>query len=276
MANNFFARDVQGKSYLCAALIFVVPLLSNAETINDKWKVDVTVYAWVPAMHGDVSYPGVAGEKSFDLSKSQVLDSVKMSFMGTFEAKKGKFGVLSDLTYVNLGMSHASSHDFTLGQNAIPVGLNADLAADTQSTLWTTAGTYNLAARGDYSIDVLGGVRLLDITPTLNWQFMGNTNGINRALTGSGSLNLQRWDAVAGLKGQVYLDSDQLWFLPYYVDIGTGQSKLTWQANIGAGYHFKWGSMTATWRHMSYQFNADSAIQNQTISGPVIGASWHW
>ena len=36
--------------------------------------------------------------------------------------------------------------------------------------------------------------------------------------------------------------------MPYYVDVGTGQSQLTWQVNAGLGYQFDWGSVLATWR----------------------------
>ncbi|NVO07800.1 MAG: hypothetical protein HXX19_18590 [Rhodoferax sp.] len=263
---------------LCACVLLAASASHSAQAQStiDDWKVDLTVYAWLPSMHGGVSFPGRPGEKSFDLSSSQILDALKMTFMGTIEAKKGKYGVLTDVTYVDLAMSHGASHDFTLGQNAIPVGLNADIAVDTKSTLWTTVGTYNLVSTPDYELDALAGVRLLDITPELTWKFSGTTTGVTRALSGTESVNLQKLDALVGVKGKVNLDAQHTWYLPYYVDIGTGGSKLTWQVNAGVGYHFKWGSMSATWRQVDYQFESSSPIQSQTISGPVVGATWHW
>jgi hypothetical protein len=33
------------------------------------------------------------------------------------------------------------------------------------------------------------------------------------------------------------------WYLPYYADIGTGDSDLTWQLFGGIGYMFNWGDI---------------------------------
>ena len=35
------------------------------------------------------------------------------------------------------------------------------------------------------------------------------------------------WDGIVGLRGNVKLD--KYWYLPYYFDVGTGASDLTWQ-----------------------------------------------
>jgi hypothetical protein len=41
------------------------------------------------------------------------------------------------------------------------------------------------------------------------------------------------------------------WFVPYYLDVGAGDSYLTWQALAGIGYKFKWGETAAFWRYLS-------------------------
>jgi len=41
------------------------------------------------------------------------------------------------------------------------------------------------------------------------------------------------WDGIVGFKGRVALGSDKKWYIPYYADVGTGQSDLTWQVLAG-------------------------------------------
>jgi hypothetical protein len=86
----------------------------------------------------------------------------------------------------------------------------------------------------------MAGTRLFDLRESLNYQLIG-TVGPGVALparTGSSETNNSYWDAVIGIKGRVNFGADQQWFIPYYLDIGTGDSDLTWQAVAGAGYQF--------------------------------------
>jgi hypothetical protein len=69
---------------------------------------------------------------------------------------------------------------------------------------------------------------------------------------------------------------ERKWFLPYYLDVGTGQSKFTWQINAGLGYQFGWGAVVATWRYLDYEFKSDSVIQSVNFNGPTIGMSFRW
>ena len=64
--------------------------------------------------------------------------------------------------------------------------------------------------------------------------------------------------------------------MPYYFDVGTGQSELTWQAIGGIGYAFKWGQVIAAWRYIDYKFKSDSPIQNLNFSGPAVGVAFNW
>jgi hypothetical protein len=64
--------------------------------------------------------------------------------------------------------------------------------------------------------------------------------------------------------------------VPYYADIGTGNSKLTWQVNAGLGYQFDWGAVAATWRYLDYEFKSGNAIQSANFSGLVVGVGFQW
>jgi len=60
------------------------------------------------------------------------------------------------------------------------------------------------------------------------------------------------------------------------VDVGTGQSRLTWQAMAGIGYSFDWGTTTLAWRYLDYEFDPNAAIQDVSLSGPFLGVTFRW
>ena len=93
---------------------------------------------------------------------------------------------------------------------------------------------------------------------------------------GSADVGVTNWDAIIGLKGRAFLGADRKWFIPYYADVGTGQSKLTWQVNAGVGYQFDWGSVLATWRYLDYDFKSDKLVQSVSFNGPTIGVAFRF
>ena len=64
--------------------------------------------------------------------------------------------------------------------------------------------------------------------------------------------------------------------MPYYVDVGTGDSDLTWQGIVGIGYAFSWGEVIAAWRYLDYDFKSGQKIESVNLNGPAIGVAFHW
>ena len=56
-----------------------------------------------------------------------------------------------------------------------------------------------------------------------------------------------------------------------YLDIGTGESDLTWQALAGIGYRFKRFDVHAVYRYLSWDFDDNPALDELDISGPAVG-----
>ena len=69
------------------------------------WEFAATFYAWLSDLEGDVRPKGTIEPVAVDLSHGDVLDSLKFAAFGTFEARKNRLIVLSDLTYAHLGAS---------------------------------------------------------------------------------------------------------------------------------------------------------------------------
>jgi hypothetical protein len=257
-----------------AALAGLAPAAAHAESAGDPWQFDATLYAWVPAIGGSSAYPVSTGGATLDVSSEDVLDALKMAFMGTFGAKKGKWGVWTDVVYADFGGDKSGSRDFTINGDVVATA-SADLSLDMKMWVWTAAGTYELAKSPANTTDLVFGARLLDVKETLGWSFVG-TGPLGLAPSGSTEVNASLWDAIIGVKGVAFLGAEKKWFIPYYADIGTGQSDLTWQVNAGIGYRYNWGSIVASWRYLDYNFKSGDPLQSLTTSGPLFGASWHW
>ena len=97
-------------------------------------------------------------------------------------------------------------------------------------------------------------------------------SGVLPPLTGTKEVSETNWDGIVGLKGRAFFGADRRWFVPFYVDVGTGQSKFTWQLNVGVGYQFEWGALVASWRYLDYDFKSSSQVQSMSFNGPLVGA----
>lgn len=261
-------------SLLTLAMAGALPLAAQAQSA-DAWKWNATIYGWFPALGGTTSFPATGTGPSIDVSSSQVIDALKMVFMGSLEAKKGRWGGFTDLVYADFGADKSGSRDFTIDHGQIPVGVDANLSLDIKSTIWTLAGEYSLADKPEGNADLLFGARMLDMKESLAWSINGTIPGLPPAArSGNATVSDTYWDAVVGVKGRLRLGSEGKWFVPFYVDVGTGQSQLTWQGVAGVGYQFSWGSVIAAWRYMDYNFKSGQSVQSLNLNGGAIGVQF--
>jgi hypothetical protein len=78
------------------------------------------------------------------------------------------------------------------------------------------------------------------------------------------------------VRGRLAFGTNREWFVPYYVDVGTGNSDFTWQAIGGLGYAFKWGDVIAAWRYLDYNMKSGSRIESMNFNGPAVAVAFHW
>jgi hypothetical protein len=146
---------------------------------------------------------------------------------------------------------------------------------DLSSTLWTLAGAYTVLRKPEFNLDLLLGFRYLGLDTDTKWTFLRDARLPELDLIRSGKVsdNKGNWDAIVGIKGQVAFGSTR-WFMPYYLDVGTGDSDWTWQALLGVGYRFDWGNLYLSIRSLSYDFNQPNA--DLRFTGPALGVSFVW
>ena len=242
-----------------------------------KWQFSASLNGFVPAIDGKVNYAGDTRSSDIHVSMHDVLSNLKMTFQGSLDAHNGRWGIFNDVIYANIGGVKSRTRDFSLGNIGIPATATTDLSLDVKATVWTVAGEYRVVSDPAWTVDVLAGARLLDVKTTLGFSINGDIGPI--ALPGrSGSKGVSEslWDGIVGVKGRYTLTDDRKWFLPFYLDVGTGQTKLTWQAVAGVGYGFHWGDLVATYRYLDWNAKSGKSVEDLSFGGPMISATWRW
>ena len=139
--------------------------------------------------------------------------------------------------------------------------LNAGTETAIDAVVWTLVGGYNAVQNPAVTLDLIGGFRYLNLEARTNVRLTATVTGPmgSQAFAREGSVERKDdvWDAIIGARGRVRL-GDGNWFMPYHIDVGAGDSELTWQGAIGVGYAFTWGELGLTYRHLSYELDEES------------------
>ena len=258
-----------------AAVLLAAPAPSLAQGA-DAWTFQAIVYGYLPDIGMKTTFHGSGGSSDAGIDAATILDTLKFTFMGTFEARNGPWGVFTDAVYMNLGDSKVQTRDLTIG-GVLPAGVTADVRMDIKGWMWTLAGAWRAAKTPTYSLDVIGGARVLDMEQSLGWQVGGNVGAVPLPdRTGQRSVGLHNVDAIVGVKGRAAFGDGGKWFAPYYLDIGAGESKFTWQAIAGVGYSFGWGDVLGVWRYVDYSMKSGKSVESVTFNGPAVGAVFRW
>jgi hypothetical protein len=275
-------------SFTSAAMLLAIaaalPRAAAAQSPAEPWQFRAQLYLWLPGVSGQTNFPPPAGGgagASVDLGDYFALSNLQSVFMGTLEARKGRWGAFTDFLYVDFDQSKSGTRDLSIstgpgGIIQIPVDASADVDMRLRGKEWTLAGTYAAIQSPQYQLQVLAGVRYLQIEPRLDWRLSGNLATLPpQSATGSLSVKPSYWDAIVGARGRAKL-GEAGWFVPYHADIGTGDSRLTWQAVVGVGYAIQSVEIVGGYRYIGYDFKSGSPVTRLTFSGPAISVAYTW
>ena len=253
---------------LCIATAVLLGLLGPAKAADlpspytvemqtdSGWKFSAAPYLWLSGLDGNVGIFGLPPVK-VNMNFGDILKNLDFGFMGVAEARKGRFGVMTDLIYAKL----SDSKNVSAGP-----GITAHLTAST--LYWTGMGEYRLVDQDRMSVDALAGFRLYDVNNKL--KLSGR-----RVATGNDG---DTWaDPMIGAKMRVNLNSN-FYLTSWGMVGGFGvASNIAWDVFGGVGYSFnKTASMVAGYRALAVDYKHKGFVFDVVQHGPTIGAVFHF
>jgi len=257
------------------SLAAAVPLAIAETPEADSWQFALTAYGYLPSISGTAYFPVAPIGGSFTLNQSDLIDHLKMTFMGAFDAHHGPWGIFTDVLYLDLGQHNTNIHDFTIGGIGIPADTTSDVSLNMKSWIVNAVGEYRaLGQAGGSTLDVVAGARYLSVSERVQWNFTGSIGTLPEAArSGNVGISSSFVDAIVGLKGQVQGDGG--WRMPYYVDVGTGGTSFTWQGVTGLAYQFHWGEVGLLYRYIDFRIDSNG-LRDLAIAGPLVSATFRW
>lgn len=235
--------------------VVTILLASPAAAQDDPWTFQASLYGWVPGLSATVGTP--FGDLESDLSGGDALSNLDMAFMGTIEARKGKWGFIGDVLDVEL----SNDTDAPFGARF------SGSTLDTSTAAFSGYAVYRTYESEEVILDAGAGFRAFDL-------------GIDLRLDSADSRPDYEDDAstswaVPLVAARMIVPFNDSWFATAFADGGmTSSDTTTWQVFASVGYRFneRW-STQAGWRYMEVQKEVGDLDVSLGLSGPLIGIS---
>ena len=232
----------------------VVPKKKQA---TDGWQFAFTPYLFASGVSGTVGANG--RQLEVDANFGNVWENLDIGLMGTFEARKGRLVMFTDLMWTKLSAERDTAGPF---YSTAKLGINI--------FIFDPEFGYRLVdSEKGHSLDVLAGVRI--------WSVENNINVTTGILPGFDTSARKTWAApVVGLKGNVNLS--RRFFLGGKFDIGGAGigADLTTQLFGGAGFRItKNIALVGGYRWLQVDYDDDEGfIFDTQMSGLLFGAKF--
>lgn len=224
------------------------------------WQFSVSPYLWMSGLKGDMGVIEEVAPVGVDMSFFDILDAMKFSLMGGFEARNGRFVGTTDMVYLKMGASEnieIREADFL------------DVELGTTTFIATATAGYRAVDRDGLFVDVFAGGRYYAMKTSLD------LDGPQRSFSGS---KTETWiDPIIGASFQAPIAPN--WSVRTYGDIGGFgiSSHLTWQLRGEVQYDLSrhW-SLTAGWRHLDIDYDHKGFVFDAAMDGPILGATYRF
>jgi hypothetical protein len=247
-------------------------LLPGLAAAQEGWEGSAAIYGFFPDISARARH-AVPGGGEIVIDANDLIRNTELAFFTSVEARKGRVGLFGDLIYMDVGDELAGSTTLGQGTIALPPGITADTSAQVEAAVLTLAGTFRLVGSERQSLDAFAGVRGLAAESTLDATL---NSPIGPVASASSTVEDESFDAILGVKGKVSLGSAGNWYLPWYVDVGTGDADRTAQGVLGIGYSLKRGDVFGTYRYLDYDLQDDGLLSSLDLSGPAVGFAFRF
>jgi hypothetical protein len=249
-------------AFLGLLLSSIFPLAAHAEEkAPAKWQFQLAPYAWLAGQKGKVAtLPGLP-ESDIEVDFwDDILGDIKGALMLVGEARKGHWGLLTDVAYTDIE-----------AEDSTPGPFFSSVKSRTKSWMVSAMGLYRLAQGQRAFLDVIGGVRYWSVDSEMS---LGA--GVLPAAKRS---NKEDWfDPLVGFKGLT-----PLWESKFFISgalaiggFGLG-SDFVWDANLNLGYQWTQGfSTTLGYRYLDVDYEKGDFLYDVAQQGPVLALSWRF
>jgi hypothetical protein len=163
-----------------------------------KWEFSFTPYGWMTNVNGDVTARGHTVDVNADFFEIVDKSDSLMALMGYFEARKGKFGLFTDVVWEDLGFPGSAQNDFQRSRSGSLLARfpNLNISSDSnlriksraqldyESTIVQSGAAFEVAnwsgSSSQTAFDVLGGARywnqFVDTTVNLTGNLVVNAS----------------------------------------------------------------------------------------------------
>lgn len=227
---------------------------SQATATDDAWRFQITPYAWMAGLSGDIRPTAEAPTVSTSRAFGDVFDDLDGALFLTGSARHGRWVLFGDLTWASL------SHE---GALAPGVAVESKL----RQRSFTAAAGYQVVSQPDHHLDLLAGARAWRIEA----EVAVPTQGIGVSKT-------ERWvDPILAARLRSRLTPE--WSTILHADIGgfgVGTDS-TWQLIATANYAVSEAfHLSAGYRHLAVDRDEAGTRLDVSMSGPLLGATWRF
>lgn len=240
-----------------------------AAQADDDIQWSMTPYLWLPSMSATVNAPSpaVLGTNArVESDPTDPLSNLKFGFMGLFQAKKGDWFVLSDISYLDVG-DKASAVVSVSGPGPTEFPIDVGTKMQFQNSSFSAVVGKTLSEDEKSSFDVFAGVRWIGARVTIDYKLAAGVPFLPSA-TGSIEQDRDITNAIVGFRGKFRLSDN--WYAHYYADAGAGSSDITYMGQVGVGYKTSIGDVQLAYRHM-YAGEDNAFLEKLEMSGFAIG-----
>jgi|LGVD01.1.fsa_nt_gb hypothetical protein len=252
MTSTIALLAIAGNMLMAGGDIATVEPVVVEETVSDQWEFYASINGWMPTISAELPMG-----PTIDITFKDIIDNMRLVALGTVGTQKGKWGLLTDVVYLNLAKD-----------TFIPLEPSRAIT-DIQLKAWivTPMATYRFLEEDQWTLDLMGGARYLSIDIPLNFNYISQVDG-----------SFHVWDAVVGLRGNYAID--EKWFVPFHFDVGAGDTDLTWQAFAGVGYKYENFDVIAGYRYLDWEFDESGTggkvLDQLTVDGPMLGLKYYF
>lgn len=237
----------------------VAPAVAAEPTKTDakSWEFKIVPYVWGAGIYGDLKV-GSLPTQTIEASFSDIWNNLQIAGMLAFEARKDRWGLLTDAIYVDLSDSVPTPNQVVFG--------DADVSLTQQ--LYSALIAYRIHDAENVTVDLAWGARYFRIDSHLS---LSSGAAAGRSVSG----NEDWWDWLAGVR--VIGHPSKRWSLMGYADIGGGGSQFTWEGIFAADFAFnKTVSLAFGYRYLSTDYASDPIVFDASMQGPFLGVGFRF